>query len=111
MPSEPAVIIAGFGRFGQIVGRLLLASDIRKISGSGLRPSDFLADESDRNVLGERRYRASMALAEARDAMHRLARVNSPQRRQAFVYVTNGYYIETSNMKKVGVLCSSRSAT
>ena len=31
VPAEGPVIIAGFGRFGQIVGRLLLASGVRAV--------------------------------------------------------------------------------
>jgi hypothetical protein len=67
-----------------------LAIAIDKFSGAGLKPSEIVA-APDANS-SEVRYRAHVAFRAAYDAMNMVTSVRSP--RQAFIYVSNGYYID-----------------
>jgi len=69
--------------------RKRLDEAIKKISGSGLKPSEILEAPSGSEGPSEVRYRAQVAFSTARDILKNLERVQN--RRKAVVYVSNGY--------------------
>jgi len=66
-----------------------LEEAIKKISGSGLSPSDIIQGPESSQGPSEVRYRAHVAFSTAYDIMRNLEQVHN--RRKAFVYVSNGY--------------------
>jgi VWFA-related protein len=72
--------------------RKRLEEAIKRISGSGLKPSDILDGSSSSNGPqgpSEVRYRAHVAFSTAFDLMRQLEKIQN--RRKAFIYVSNGY--------------------
>ncbi len=62
---------------------------IKKISGSGLKPSDIIQGPESSEGPSEVRYRAHVAFSTAYDIMKNLEQVHN--RRKAVIYVSNGY--------------------
>jgi len=62
---------------------------IKKISGSGLKPSDIIQGPESADGPSEVRYRAHVAFSTLNDILINLERVQN--RRKAVVYVSNGY--------------------
>jgi len=62
---------------------------IKKISGSGLKPSDIIQGPDGAEGPTEVRYRAHVAFSTAYDILQNLERVQN--RRKAVIYVSNGY--------------------
>jgi hypothetical protein len=96
-PSSIAVPLTG--------DRSVLPGTIRKFTGNALRPDNVLRDASDKYTLGELRQRATIALSEAQKALDQLAR-DRQHARKAFVYITNGYFVESEHAQSIGVICS-----
>jgi len=69
--------------------RARLDDAIKRISGSGLRPSDIIQGPESSQGPSEVRYRAHVAFSTAYDIMKNLEQVHN--RRKAFIYVSNGY--------------------
>jgi VWFA-related protein len=69
--------------------RRRLDEAIKKISGSGLKPSDIIQGPQGAEGPSEVRYRAHVAFSTAYDLLRNLERVQN--RRKAIVYVSNGY--------------------
>jgi VWFA-related protein len=69
--------------------RKRLEEAIKKISGSGLRPSDIIQGPEGAEGPSEVRYRAHVAFSTAYDIMKNFERVQN--RRKAVIYVSNGY--------------------
>jgi len=69
--------------------RKRLDEAIKKISGSGLKPSDILQGSEGSQGPSEVRYRAHVAFSTAFDLMRQLEKIQN--RRKAFIYVSNGY--------------------
>jgi VWFA-related protein len=69
--------------------RKRLDEAIKRISGSGLKPSDILEGSQGSQGPSEVRYRAHVAFSTAFDLMRQLERIQN--RRKAFIYVSNGY--------------------
>jgi len=71
-----------------------LASDAaRAMTGIALKDSDILVARSGISVVKEALYRANIALDAAEEAVYALSREAAP--RQAIVYVSNGYDVDT----------------
>ena len=62
---------------------------IKKISGSGLKPSELIEGPQGPNGPSELRYRAHVAFSTAYDIVNNLSKVQN--RRKAVIYVSNGY--------------------
>jgi VWFA-related protein len=62
---------------------------IKKISGSGLKPSEIINGPDGASGPSEVRYRAHVAFSTATDLLKNLEKVNN--RRKAVIYVSNGY--------------------
>ena len=73
--------------------RGLVASAIKMMTGNGLKETDILATGSGTAALDEVLYRANVALDAADEAIFALTRDAAP--RQAIIYVSSGYDIET----------------
>ncbi len=69
--------------------RKRLDEAIKKISGSGLKPTDILEGSQGSQGPSEVRYRAHVAFSTAFDLMRQLEQIQN--RRKAFIYVSNGY--------------------
>jgi len=69
--------------------RKRLAEAIKKISGSGLKPSEILDVPEGADGPPEVKYRANVAFSTAYDILKGLEQVHN--RRKAFIYVSNGY--------------------
>ena len=69
--------------------RSRLDEAIKKISGSGLKPTDIIQGPESQDGPTEVRYRAHVAFSTAYDIMKNLEQVHD--RRKAVVYVSNGY--------------------
>lgn len=69
--------------------RSRLDDAIKRISGSGLKPSDILEGSQGAQGPTELRYRAHVAFSTAFDLMRQLEQIQN--RRKAFIYVSNGY--------------------
>lgn len=69
--------------------RKRLDEAIKRISGSGLKPSDILEGSQGSQGPSEVRYRAHVAFSTAFDLMRQLEQIQN--RRKAFIYVSNGY--------------------
>jgi VWFA-related protein len=62
---------------------------LKKIAGSGLKPSEILEQPEGAEGVSEVRYRAHTAFSTAYDILKKLETVHN--RRKAFIYVSNGY--------------------
>ena len=62
---------------------------IKRISGSGLRPSELIEGPQSSNGPSELRYRAHVAFSTAYDIVKKLEKIQN--RRKAIIYVSNGY--------------------
>lgn len=69
--------------------RKRLDEAIKKISGSGLRPSDIIGGPEGAEGPTEVRYRSHVAFSTAYDILSNLEKVQN--RRKAVIYVSNGY--------------------
>jgi VWFA-related protein len=69
--------------------RKRLDEAIKKISGSGLKPSDIIGGPEGAEGPTEVRYRAHVAFSTANDIVANLAKIQN--RRKAIIYVSNGY--------------------
>lgn len=69
--------------------RKRLDEAIKKISGSGLKPSEILDVPEGADGPPEVKYRANVAFSTAYDILKGLEQVHN--RRKAFIYVSNGY--------------------
>jgi len=69
--------------------RRRLDEAMRKISGSGLKPSDILSAPEGAEGPSEVRYRAHVAFSTASDILRNLEKVQN--RRKAVIYISNGY--------------------
>src|SRR5690606_10509907 len=68
--------------------RKRLDEAIKRISGSGLKPTDILEGSQGSQGPSEARYRAHVAFSTASDLMRQLEQIQN--RRKAFIYVSNG---------------------
>ena len=73
--------------------RELVASAIKVMTGNALKDTDILATGSGTAALDEVLYRANVALDAADEAIFALTRDAAP--RQAIIYVSSGYDVET----------------
>jgi VWFA-related protein len=69
--------------------RRRLDEAMKKISGSGLKPSDILSAPEGAEGPSEVRYRAHVAFSTAGDILRNLEKVQN--RRKAVIYISNGY--------------------
>lgn len=80
--------------------RQVLDAAIKKISGSGLKPSDIIQGAETSEGPSEVRYRAHVAFSTAYDLMRNLEKVHN--RRKAVVYVSNGYDFNPFQKARMG---------
>jgi VWFA-related protein len=69
--------------------RKVLDESIKKITGSGLKPSDIIQGAEGSDGPSEVRYRAHVAFSTAYDMLSQMEKINN--RRKAVVWVSNGY--------------------
>jgi VWFA-related protein len=69
--------------------RRRLDEALKKVSGSGLKPSDILSAPEGAEGPSEVRYRAHVAFSTATDILRNLEKVQN--RRKAVIYLSNGY--------------------
>lgn len=69
--------------------RKILDEAIKKITGSGLRPSDVIQGSESADGPAEVKYRAHVAFQTAYDFLRQLERITN--RRKAVIWVSNGY--------------------
>jgi VWFA-related protein len=69
--------------------RKVLDESIKKITGSGLKPSDIIQGAEGADGPSEVRYRAHVAFSTAYDMLSQMEKINN--RRKAVVWVSNGY--------------------
>jgi len=80
--------------------RKILDDAIKKISGSGLKPSDIIQGPEGAEGPSEVRYRAHVAFSTAYDIMKQLERVTN--RRKAVVWVSNGFDFDPFKESRLG---------
>lgn len=80
--------------------RKRLDEAIKKISGSGLKPSDIIGGPEGAEGPSEVRYRAHVAFSTAYDILTNLEKVQN--RRKAIVYVSNGYDLNPFEVSRYG---------
>ncbi|MCC7034272.1 MAG: VWA domain-containing protein [Acidobacteria bacterium] len=69
--------------------RKVLDEAIKKITGSGLKPSDVIQGQDNADGPAEVRYRAHVAFSTAHDMLRQMEKISN--RRKAVVWVSNGY--------------------
>ena len=69
--------------------RKILDEAIKKITGSGLKPSDVIQGQDNADGPAEVRYRAHVAFSTAHDMLTQMEKITN--RRKAVVWVSNGY--------------------
>ncbi|MCC7180437.1 MAG: VWA domain-containing protein [Acidobacteria bacterium] len=69
--------------------RKVLDEAIKKITGSGLKPSDVIQGQDNADGPAEVRYRAHVAFSTAHDMLRQMEKITN--RRKAVVWVSNGY--------------------
>ena len=69
------------------------SATIKMITGNALKDSDILAARAGTSAVNEVLYRANAALDSAEESLHALT--TDAARRQAIVYISNGYDVET----------------
>jgi VWFA-related protein len=69
--------------------RKILDEAIKKITGSGLKPSDIIQGAEGSDGPSEVRYRAHVAFSTAYDMLTQMEKINN--RRKAVIWVSNGY--------------------
>jgi hypothetical protein len=67
----------------------VLDEAIKKITGSGLKPSDVIQGQDNADGPAEVRYRAHVAFSTAHDMLRQMEKITN--RRKAVVWVSNGY--------------------
>jgi VWFA-related protein len=80
--------------------RKVLEDAIKKISGSGLKPSDIIQGPEGAEGPSEVRYRAHVAFSTAYDMLTQMERI--PNRRKAVVWVSNGYDFDPFAQSRLG---------
>ena len=80
--------------------RRVLEDSIKKISGSGLKPSDIIQGPEGAEGPSEVRYRAHVAFSTAHDMLRQMERI--PSRRKAVVWVSNGYDFDPFAKSRLG---------
>lgn len=80
--------------------RKRLDEAIKRISGSGLRPSDIIGGPESAEGPSEVRYRAHVAFSTAYDILQNLAQIQN--RRKAIIYVSNGYDLNPFEAARYG---------
>lgn len=85
--------------------RTRLDEAIKKISGSGLKPTEIINGPDGADGPSEVRYRAHVAFSTATDLLKNLEKVNN--RRKAIIYVSNGYDFNPFPKSRVGLPSNS----
>ncbi|MCU0255456.1 MAG: VWA domain-containing protein [Vicinamibacterales bacterium] len=80
--------------------RKRLDEAIKKISGSGLKPSDIIGGPEGAEGPTEVRYRAHVAFSTAYEILSNLEKVQN--RRKAVIYVSNGYDLNPFQVSRYG---------
>jgi VWFA-related protein len=80
--------------------RRVLEDSIKKISGSGLKPSDIIQGPEGAEGPSEVRYRAHVAFSTAHDMLRQMERI--PSRRKAVIWVSNGYDFDPFAKSRLG---------
>jgi VWFA-related protein len=80
--------------------RKVLEDSIKKISGSGLKPSDIIQGPEGAEGPSEVRYRAHVAFSTAHDMLRQMERI--PSRRKAVIWVSNGYDFDPFAKARLG---------
>jgi VWFA-related protein len=80
--------------------RKVLEDSIKKISGSGLKPSDVIQGPEGAEGPSEVRYRAHVAFSTAYDMLTQMERI--PNRRKAVIWVSNGYDFDPFAQSRLG---------
>jgi VWFA-related protein len=80
--------------------RKILDDSIKKITGSGLKPSDVIQGAEGAEGPSEVRYRAHVAFSTAYDMMRQLERITN--RRKAVIWVSNGFDFDPFKDSRLG---------
>ena len=80
--------------------RKILDDAIKKITGSGLKPSDIIQGPEGAEGPTEVRYRAHVAFSTAYDILRQIERIAN--RRKAVVWVSNGYDFDPFKESRLG---------
>jgi VWFA-related protein len=80
--------------------RKILDDAIKKITGSGLKPSDIIQGPEGAEGPTEVRYRAHVAFSTAYDILRQMERINN--RRKAVIWVSNGYDFDPFSQARLG---------
>jgi len=87
--------------------RSLLDAAIGRVAGNGLQPAEILPSPAN-EIQNELRYRASLAGSAATDLLDAGRSLSS--RRQAMLYVTNGYHLDPPDMRVAGFASAAQRA-
>ena len=80
--------------------RKILDEAIKKITGSGLKPSDIIQGSESADGPSEVRYRAHVAFSTAYDMLSQMEKINN--RRKAVIWVSNGYDFNPFSESRLG---------
>ena len=80
--------------------RKILDEAIKKITGSGLKPSDIIQGSEGADGPSEVRYRAHVAFSTAYDMLTQMEKINN--RRKAVIWVSNGYDFNPFSESRLG---------
>ena len=80
--------------------RKILDEAIKKITGSGLKPSDIIQGSESADGPSEVRYRAHVAFSTAYDMLSQMEKINN--RRKAVIWVSNGYDFNPVSESRLG---------
>ena len=80
--------------------RKILDEAIKKITGSGLKPSDIIQGSEGSEGPSEVRYRAHVAFSTAYDMLSQMEKINN--RRKAVIWVSNGYDFNPFSESRLG---------
>jgi VWFA-related protein len=80
--------------------RKILDEAIKKITGSGLKPSDIIQGSEGSDGPSEVRYRAHVAFSTAYDMLSQMEKINN--RRKAVIWVSNGYDFNPFSESRLG---------
>jgi hypothetical protein len=88
--------------------RSFLDAAIGRVAGNGLQPAAILRSSPVNEIQTELRYRASLAGSAATEMLNAGPALSS--RRQAMVYVTNGYPLDPPDVRVAGFASAARRA-
>lgn len=88
--------------------RSLLDAAIGRVAGNGLQPAAILRLSPANEIQNELRYRASLAGSAATEMLNAGPSLSS--RRQAMLYVTNGYHLDPPDVRVAGFASAAQRA-